>query len=262
MTLAFQISAQDTANRQLSITVGPGFMERQDLIFSPFIHQDLSILNVDLKYEKDKKVHQYLRLHYSGFAPGIETPYDFLLDGEIETAHLHSFTFGRLDYGQGIYLGDAVKKNSVVGASLKLDVQALNYQYGRASFFGYYSTVGLGLWYKHTLTLNKNQKLIGQLEAPLLSWYARSPYLVNDDEFIDNIYSHSGLKTFFSFLEDGELASWDKLQTVNASLSYQYAISTKWMLGATYQFAFVHAKEPKPLTVIQHHLGVTVGFKL
>ena len=262
LVLGTILHAQENRSRKLSFTAGPSHIARQDLIFSPFIHKDLSVFNIGLKYEKNIKRHQFVRLNYSGFTPGIETPYDFVLDGESETAYLHSFTFVSLDYGQGMYLGNSEKKQSILGVAMKLDVQALDYQYGRASFFGYYSTVGLGLWYKHIFQLNEKQQLTGQIEAPLLSWYARSPYLINDDKFIENVYSHQGVKTFFSLMEDGQIATWDQLQTLNASLAYQYNVSSKWTIGVTYQFAFVHANAPVKLTSFQNGLGVTVAVKL
>ena len=83
-----------------------------------------------------------------------------------------------------------------------------------------------------------------------------------DDEFIENIYSHNGFTTFFAYLGDGELATWDKLQTVNAGIDYQYALSEKWSIGFQYKFAFIHATDPLPLTSVQQNFNVLIGLKL
>lgn len=256
------VQAQRDTTSHLTLSLGPAHLSRQDLVFSPFIHKDLSPLTVGLKYEKNKKVHQFARLDYAGFSTGIETPYDYLLDGETETAYPHSFTFVGLDYGLGKWMGKGGKIQSLAGGSINTDIQALNYQYGRASFFGYYATIGIGIWYKGVYQLSEKQRISGQVELPLVSWYARSPYLVNDDEFIENIYSHNGFTTFFAYLGDGTLVTWNKLQTVNLGFEYQYALSERWSIGASWQFAFIHASEPLPLTSVQNNLGVMVGLKL
>lgn len=256
------VQAQRDTTPQLTLSIGPAHLSRQDLIFSPFIHKDFSPLAFGLKYEKNKKVHQFARLDYSGFTTGINTPYDYLLDGETETAYPHSFTFVGLDYGLGHWIGDNSKNQSLLGGSVNIDIQAFTYQYGRASFFGYYATIGLGVWYKRIFQLAERHSLSGQVEVPLLSWYARSPYLVNDDEFIENIYSHNGFTTFFAYLGDGSLVTWNKLQTVNLGVDYQYALSEKWTIGASWRFAFIHASEPLPLTSVQNNFSVILGLRL
>ena len=242
-SLGYAFAQRDTTS-QLSLSIGPAHLSRQDLIFSPFIHKDLSPLSVGLKYEWDKKLHQFLRFDYAGFTAGIETPYDILLDGETETAYPHSFTFIGFDYGAGKWLGDNVKSPSILGGSLNMDVQAMTYQYGRSSFFGYYATIGAGLWYKKYFNLGDRHHLSAQVEVPLVSWYARSPYLVNDDEFIMNTYSHNGVRTFFAYLADGNVRTLNKVQQVEVSLTYDYKLDDHWSLGAAYAFRYVHATEP------------------
>lgn len=260
-SLGYSYAQRDTTS-QLSLSIGPAHLSRQDLIFSPFIHKDLSPLSVGLKYEWDKKHHQFLRFDYAGFSAGVETPYDILVDGETETAYPHSFTFIGFDYGAGKWLGDNVKSPSILGGSINMDVQAMTYQYGRSSFFGYYATFGIGVWYKKYFDLGDRHHLSAQVELPLVSWYARSPYLVNDDEFIENIYSHNGFKTFFAYLGDGELVTWNKLQTVNLGVDYQYELSDKWSIGASWKFAFIHASDPLPLTSVQNNFSVIIGLRL
>lgn len=254
--------AQRDSLPQLTLSFGPAHLSRQDLLFSPFVHNDVAPFTMGLRYEKNKKVHQFVRLDYAGFSAGIVTPYDYLLDGAAETAYPHSFTFIGLDYGQGYWIGGNDKTQSLLGGSINVDIQAMTYQYGRFSFFGYYANFGLGAWYKHIFQLTDRHRLTAQIEVPLVSWMARSPYLVNDDEFIENIYSHNGFTTFFAYLGDGELVTWNKLQTVNAGLEYQYALSDKWTIGAGWQFAFIHASKPLALTSVQNNLSVVVGLRL
>ena len=263
VTLVFSnIQAQRDTTAHLTLSLGPAHLSRQDLIFSPFIHQDLAPLVVGLKHTWNTKSQQYLRLNYSGFSAGLETPYDYLFNGEVETAYLHSFTFVALGYGLGKYLGQSATPRSMFGGAINLDVQAMNYQYGRSSFFGYFSTVGLSAWYKYTFFQHEKSKLTGRIEVPLVSWLARSPYLINDDTFIKNTFSHNGFKTFFAFMGDGHLATWGELHRADIEIEYQYALSPAFSLGAMWQMGFIHAGKPVDLFSYQHNLNVVVGLKL
>lgn len=254
--------AQDTASSRLYLSLGPATIARQDIIFSPFIHKDFTPLSIGLRFEKDKKVHQFLRFDYAGFNPGIATPYDIHLDDEIETIPPHSLTLISLDYGQGAWIGDLEKKNALLGGYFNMDVQAANYQYSIFSHFGYYADFGLGIWYKRKFDLGERHKLFAQAELPVLSWLTRSPYLVNDDENIEDSYSHNGFTTFFEYLGSGHLASWNTLQTIHLEVEYQYNLSEKWSLGAGWRLDYIHSKEPRPLTSVQNNLQVVVGLKL
>ena len=257
-----RVTGQRDTLPQLTFSLGPAHLSRQDLIFSPFIHRDLTPLTFGLKYEKNKRFHQYLSLGYAGFSAGLETPYDFILDGEVETAYPHSFTFVGLRYGLGKYLGQAKAPRSMLGTAINLDVQALNYQYGRSSYFGYYSTIGLSIWYKYKIAQWEKSRLTGRIEVPLVSWLARSPYLINDDEFIENTYSHNGFTTFFAFLGDGHFATWGELHRADIEIEYQYNLSEKFSFGAAWHTVFIHSGKPVDLFSYQHNLKIMVGLKL
>ncbi len=246
----------------LQVSVGPSFLTRQDLVFSPFIHSDFSLLNGGLEYQKSKRGHQFFRLNYAGFETGLQTPYDYVLDDTFGTSYPHDFTFVQIAYGHGFSIGKRDTLQPTLGFSLQMDVQAMTYQYGLFSFFGYYSTTALNIWYRQTLPLGTKSRLIGMVEVPIVSWLTRSPYLVNDDEFIENTYSHKGVETFFKYLEDGHIATWDEIQRLDLGLQYQYDLSRKWILGAAYKFSFIHASKPRDLYSIQNNFNLTLGIKL
>ncbi len=199
------------------------------------------MLNVGLRYAWTKNAYQYVRLDYSGFSAGLETPYDFIIDGEVETAYPHSFTFVALRYGLGKYLGKREQPKSMLGGAINLDVQAMNYQYGRSSYLGYFSTIGLHAWYKYTFLQTEKSKLTGRIEIPLVSWLTRSPYLINDDPFIENVYSHNGFTTFMAFMGDGNVATWGQLNRADIEIEYQHTLSEKFTLGVAWQTGFIHS---------------------
>jgi hypothetical protein len=124
-------------------------------------------------------------------------------------------------------------------------VQAANFVYGRISSFGYYSAFGLGVFGRKEVSLSEKGKLSATLQFPIVTWLARSPYLVNDDEFIENISSHSGLKSFMAFIGDGGLVTWNKLQTFDLEVGYKYRLNEKFELGIAYLLEFSHANDPR-----------------
>lgn len=254
------LQAQNTADKQLTISVGPSLLARQDLIFSPFIHQGISPLNTRISYQKDKKRFQYAGLSYSAFSTGLETPYDYIYDDEVATAFPHSLTFISLEYGQGKYWNE--NKRTLIGGEINLDVQALNYQYGRSGFFGYCSTIGLHAWLKRVIVRTEKNQITARIELPLVSWLARSPYLINDDTFIENTYSHQGLKTFFAFLADGHIATWGELHRTDIDIDFHHRVSEKLTLGLGYHLGFLHAAKPVDLFSYQHDLRLNLSLSL
>lgn len=245
----------------LSLNIGTSYLARQDLIFSPMVHKDLSFLTVGLSYTREAKLFQKVILRYANFNAGVLTPFDFTINGESHTAYPHSFNLIDLDYLIGKKINESAKSDFTLGGYFAMDVQAMNYVYGRTSSFGYYSTLDFGAFGQHHYPINKKSNLTTTLQLPLIVWLARSPYLVNDDEFIENTYSHSGVKTFLSFIEDGQLVTWNKLQTFNFDVKYTYSLNKRWNFGAGYLIEFIHASQPRNLLSHRHSINLNSSFR-
>lgn len=245
----------------LTLNFGPSYLARQDLIFSPMIHKNLSFLNVGIDYAREGKIFQKASLRYGNFNPEVSAPYDFTIHGASHTAYPHSFNFIDVDYLIGKRLKESQKSIITFGGLFFMDVQAMNYVYGRVSSFGYYSTFGLGVFGKYRYTISKKSNLTTTLQLPLMAWLARSPYLVNDDEFIENTYSHSGFKTFMSFIGDGKLVTWNRLQTFDFDIKYTYALNEKWVLGVTYLIEFIHSSQPRNLLSYRQSIYFNANFR-
>jgi hypothetical protein len=255
------LTAQDTQNRNsLTLGAGAGYLQRQDLVFSPMIHRDATVLNASLSYMRETRTIHFLTVGFASYDPMVSDPYTFYLHGEERIAAPHLFTFVELDY----MLGKRIRGNGpaswVTGGSFTTDVQALNYVYGRIGHFGYYATLGIGIFTGFERPLGQAGRLASSIRIPLVSLLARSPYLVNDDEFIENQSSHSGVKTFFAFLGDGDIATWNTLQYFDFDLAYIYPAGSRWNLGIKYGFGMIHASRPRNLLSFQHSLQLTGTF--
>lgn len=245
----------------LTLSFGPSSISRQDLIFSPLTHHDFSLINLGLDYTREAKFYQKVSLRYGNFNPRVTAPYDFTFHGDPETAYPHSFNLIDLDYQFGKQLKETQNGTLTAGGLFSTDIQALSYVYGRISSFGYYAAIGLGVFGKYERPINEKSRLSTTLKLPLFVWLARSPYLVNDDEFIENISSHSGFKTFMAYLGDGQLATWNKVQTLDFELKYEYDQSERWGFGAAYLFEFIHMSQPRNLLSFRNSLNFSANYK-
>lgn len=253
---------ESVKNNTLTFNIGPGYIARQDLIFSPFIHADFSLLNIGLDYTMERNLFQQFSLRFGSFSPMITDSYEFSEFGEYQTAFPHSFNLIDFDYLVGRKIYETDKNGLTVGGLFSTDIQALNYVFGRISNFGYYSAIGVGVFGRYRFDINDRGWFTSTLKIPLVVWLARSPYLVNDDEFIENISSHSGIKTFMEFVNDGWLASWNRIQTFDLDIKYTYVLNEKWHLGAAYQFDFIHSSRPRNLLSYRSsvHFSVNLNF--
>lgn len=188
-------------------------------------------------------------------------PYEFNVYDEARVASPHYFTFIDLDYAIGKEIRKTESSVTTVGVALMTDVQMLNYVYGRIGNFGYYSIFGLGGFLSKDYQITEKSRITGQIALPLVSWLTRSPYLVNDDEFIENISAHSDVKSLFAFIGDGNIATFNKLQTIDINASYVYQLSNKWELGVNYLFELIHATEIRSLLSCRNSLFVSANFK-
>jgi len=261
LALTTGIQAQDTARNSLTLSLGPALQHRQDLIFSPFIHESFGFPTIGLSWQKDKAGHTWVEFQGGGFTSGLEAPFTYYTDGDEQEAYPHTFTYIHAGVGRGAYLSSGPKGRSILGASFHGDIQALDNQYGLVSFFGYYASFGVGAWFKRQMYLGPKHRLTWQVELPLVSWVSRSPYLVNDDEFIENIYSHNGFKTFFAYLADGRLTSVHELQRLNAAIAYNYILSPRFDIGATWTLRYMHYSEPVALNLLEQYFHVSAAWK-
>jgi hypothetical protein len=254
------VFCQEIKQNQLSLTWGAGHLTRQDLIFSPMIHRDFSAIHILLGYEWKKKRVQNIELSFSSFNPAL-TQGSYLEYGEVKTIYPHSFSFVTIYYG----LGKQIKSNHKIamdaGGFFHPDIQVLNYAYGRTGpYFGYFASLGIGVFGNIRYQINSVNQLKAELRLPLAAWIARSPYLVNDDEFIENTSSHNSFKTFLAFIGDGELAFWNRWQKADLLVQYHHRFTNSITAGAGYRFSVLHHAEPRNLLSIENFLTLNLSY--
>ncbi len=246
--------------KSLSLRLGPGHVARQDQIFSPFVHTDWSLLNGGIRYETRSHLHQWIDLGFGSYSPIRTSSYRY---GEGNQTYPHSFLLANLTYALGKPIPSKNPANTwAVGGFFGNAIQATTYNYGPVGNFGYFASVDLGIWARFSRHLSKQNAVSVATQLPILSWIARSPYLVNDDEYIENIYSHNGLKTFFAYLADGKLQTLNRVQQAELHLTFTHELNDRWILGAWYECHFLHTRTTLPLVQIRNVLNVSTTLTL
>jgi hypothetical protein len=241
--------------KSLSFRFGPGHIARQDQIFSPFNHTDWSLVNTGIRYESRNRFHQWIDLGVGSYNPILVPSYSF---GDDEQTYPHSFLLVNLTYALGKLISSANSAGRwTAGGFVENDIQPSSYNYGHVGSFGYFASIGLGAWARYEYNLNKQNSLSLTAQLPLAALVARSPYLVNDDEFIENTSSHNGLKTFLAFLGDGEIQTLNRMQQMELHVTFTHAFNNKWKLGCWYELHVLHVREPLPLIQFRNVLNVT-----
>lgn len=229
------------------MNAGAGYIARQDIIFSPLVHKDLTYLSSSFEFTRHAGFYQSTRIQFAAFDPAVSKDIN------------HNFILFKITYSLG-KTWSREKDDFTLAMMLQADIQALDYVYGRISGFGYYTAAGPGILAEYGLRTGKDGRISATLRIPAVSLYARSPYLVNDDEFIENISSHSGLKTFRAFLRDGEWVTLNKLQQLDAGIEYDHQVSSRWGLGAGWMFEFIHTPLPRKLLSFHNSLYLSFYF--
>lgn len=262
--LIFTLSlyAQDSKYNSIRFAGGLSLLNYQDLVHSPFVHNSTSAYHAGFGYERHKKLLHFAEASYQVHSASVTKPYLIEHEGHHHHALPHYFIFMKGAYGLGgsVY---AQKNHSILlGGSVEFDLQMARYNFGADNSFGYHLQPSLNIWARYNYAISDKHNLHGRLDVPVMSWLARSPYLVNDDIFIENISSHKGFRTMLAFLGDGKLSTWNKLQKVYAEAGYQYNILDKWSIGASYQWTFIRSTEPRTRISFQQNilLNTTIKF--
>jgi hypothetical protein len=254
------VFCQEVKQKQLTISWGAGNLVRQDIIFSPMIHRDFSMLNFSVGYKRKKGMVQNLEASFSSFNPAL-TDGSYFEDGEEKTMNPHTFSFISIYYGFGKQITKNEKSVMDAGIFFQPDIHVLNYAYGRTGpYFGYFASFGFGVSGNIRYQVNNSNWLEAELRLPVAAWISRSPYLVNDDEFIENTASHNSIKTFLAFIEDGNLAWWNRWQKAGFLVQYHHHFTSRISAGAGYRFSALHHAEPRNLLSFENYFTLNVNY--
>jgi hypothetical protein len=245
----------------LTLSGGMSFLARQDLVYSPFVHDDVSRHSYRLKYQRIGKFFQFAEVGFTYNSSQLSEPTEMDMGDHAHMIIPHEFLHVTLAYGIGKAVQPHANYHAWIGGAIQSDLQAGFYNFALSNMFGYFINQSAQVWYRRAYTFNDKHQLSMQVALPILSWMARPPYLAEDDEFIENISSHNSSRIILAFIGDGQLATWNRLQRLNLAAEYRYPITTRTQIGAEYRFDFIHTNIPKTLLSYQHQLNISATLK-
>jgi len=240
---------------------GIGNLKKQDMMFSPFTHQDWSPVNVVLSYERSAKLEHRVYFRYGHYSAHTGDLYSYQYDGETYPKYEHSFSLADLNYSLGYKLEGNEQWSFILGGRFRNRFQISYYEFGPASHFGYHIPIGLDAWFNASFDPGTRQRFEANLTLPLFSYVARSPYLGQDDWYLERISVHGDLKIFFQHLASGELQSWGTSQIADLELRYHYDLSERWGLGAAYLFSMNLNSSPLKYISYEHLFTAGITYK-
>ncbi len=246
----------------IGIYWGTGNLKKQDLNFSPFVHQSWSPVNVILNYERSGKLEQRASIRFGSYGGNTGDLFTYQLDGETNTKYGNSFTLIDLNYSLGVELIENEQWKFILGGRIRNRFHISDYDFGPAGPFGYYIPMGLDAWVNLKYNAGNKHRFDANLNLPLFSGVARSPYMGQDDGYLERISVHGDLKIFFEHVKTAEIQSWGTSQIVDLDLRYHYALNDRWELGAGYMFSMNLHSKPVKLTSYQHLFLIGTTIKL
>jgi hypothetical protein len=261
--LTLGLKAQEEANvNSFGLSWGMGNIKRQDLSVSPFIHQKWSPINVRLVYERSKKLEQQASLKFGSYSPRVGEEFKFysFYNGE-ETTYPHYFTMIDINYALGLSVVEKEKFKFVLGGKSKNKFYASTYNFGPSGPSPLFIAFGLDIWLNMQYDLNEKHHFKSNVSIPLFAYIYRDPYLTQDDEFFENIYSHKGLKELGERIKDGQLQSWDSSQSFDFDISYDYSLNEKWDIGCQYLLSMNFNQSPTKYSSIENVIYFSGTFK-
>ena len=257
------LNAQESNYNSLQFSWGLGQVQRQDLTFSPMIHQKWSPINFSLSYQRSKKLEHIALVRYGLYKPQISEPYPYstTFNSHNRTTYPHSFNMIDIQYGIGKKIINNARFTASIGAKSKNRLWLSSYNYGESGTSGYYINFGLDLWMKVTYELNSSNKLYANVGLPFFAYIYRNPYLGQDDRYFEDNLSHSDIKSLFNHVKRGGFESWGTSQSLDIDMTYYRTISDKWDLGISYLFSLNKNQSPTKLTSIENVFSLAANLK-
>ena len=109
--------------------------------------------------------------------------------------------------------------------------------------------------------LTEKHHFKSNVSIPLFAYIYRDPYLTQDDEFFENLYSHKGLKELGARIKDGQLQSWGSSQSFDFDISYDYSLNEKWDIGCKYLLSMNFNQSPTKYSSIENVIYISGTFK-
>jgi hypothetical protein len=231
---------------------------RQDQLLSPLIYSDVSAANLGITYERTgEKAKNTAVLLFDRYTPTAHAEYTYTHDGRQEQIFPTFTTVVSLRYGHARRPGNG---SWFTGLMSDNQVKAGEQGYGAAATFHYLGAFSLSPWLSYDRPLTDRLHLSLQTWVPLVAWVTRSPYALNDDQYMRDNANHKGVPTFFNYVAGGRLQTLNHWRKINFTADATYSLSPRIGVVVSYQAEALRLTQPRTLTSYQQYFNTGFQF--
>ncbi|UKN03792.1 hypothetical protein K6119_09845 [Paracrocinitomix mangrovi] len=254
---------QEELKNDISLSWGVGNLVKQDITFSPLIHGDWSPVNFLFTYERSNQLEHKVNVRYGNYKSrvGEEFIYNTPWSSQSYPTSPHNINVAAINYSLGKSVIERDQFKLILGGTSRNRFDITDYIYGFNGTAGNYLSLGLDFWVNLKYKISEKHRLKVNLSVPIFAFVYRSPYLTQNDEYFEDIYSHNDVKGFFLYFKRGEIQSWNNSQNFDFDINYYYALTEKWELGANYWFSINTNKKPTKYASIENVLYLSANYK-
>ncbi|MBA2322008.1 MAG: hypothetical protein H0V89_12735 [Deltaproteobacteria bacterium] len=167
-----------------------------------------------------------------------------------------SWVTTRIPIGWGVDLVDGDGVDVVVGGLLDNRIELLSWSYAVTWTTGYCGAFLLGPWVDARWRPHDRWTLEGGATAAAFGWVARSPYALNDDEYIRANQTHNPVGAFGAYFADGRVVSVADHQAVRTRVAAVFELTETTGLLFAWRAEVWHDRYPLPVLAVGHALDL------
>jgi hypothetical protein len=239
------------------------YRARQDDLMSPLVHAGVAPFGGLFTYRhRGPRTSLLAGLEVDSVPEKSGPTYEYPTDDGTATTYPSSWTTARIPVGYGASVLHSDDVDLAVGGMFDARIEVLSWSYGVTYTTGYSGAFTLGPWVDGHWRAADRWTLEGSLTLPLFGWLARSPYALNDDEYILANQTHNPLVAFGAYFADGGLTWVGEHQAVRTRAAAVFELKGRTSLVAAWRFEVLHFTEPLPALAYGNALDLGVRVAL
>jgi hypothetical protein len=244
---------------EIDVAWSVGGRARLDRVMSPLVHGAFTPFGGVFAYRwRGPKAALTTGFEFDS-VPGRSGPtWEYPIEGGTASTWPSSWVTVRIPVGWGV---DVVRSDAwavVVGGLFDARIEVLSWSYAVTWTTGYSGAFTLGPWLDVRWAPHPRWTIEASLTAPLAGWVARSPYALNDDEYIAANQSHNPIVAFGAYFADGHAAWIGTYQAVRTRMGAAYAFHDRLSITLAWRFEVLHDPSPLPVTAYAHFADVGI----
>lgn len=248
----------EAATNQFDLTGGVAPTSRTDRLLSPLQYTgNLPSIQLGWSLRQPHALQSVsLGLQLGQLSSGME--YTYLQDGERREASPSPITVLDIRYAYGRRVGSG-KWDIRVGATQYTHLEQFDWVFGFNGHGTYAGALELAPWVDARVSPGQRHHVELEAWVPLLTWVARSPYAIHDDQYLWHNRDTNPAAILVRYIGAGKLRTPMDYQAVHARGSWAIDLNQHFAVLVAAQLDLFSIPDPRPLAELQ--LTATAGVR-